>query len=453
MSHRVLLINPWIYDFAAYDLWAAPLGLLYIAATLRQAGYDVQLLDCLDRHHPQALAASGRAKPKMDAYGCGKFLRTVVAKPDVFAQVPRYYARYGLPLEAFDAELAKAEPEAVLVTSGMTYWYPGVFEAIRRVKVRYPHVPVLLGGIYATLCYGHAQANSGADAVLAGEGERAALRWLDATTGQSRPVSPLDDLDDLPYPAYDLYDHLDFVSLATSRGCPFHCTYCATDQLRARGFQQRDPHAVAAEIAHWHHAHGVRDIAFYDDALLVNANRHLHVILDDVLAAGLDVRFHTPNGLHARYVDKPLARKMYRAGFKTVRLSLETVNMARQQRIGMKVTDQELAQALSHLQDAGFTGRQLGVYILVGLPEQPLQEIVDSIDFVHHGGARAYLSLFSPIPGTVEWRHAVSQGEIAADADPLLQNNTVFSISSGHLEADACQRVKDYARQGNVQIA
>jgi len=56
MAKTVLLINPPVYDFAAYDLFSKPLGLLYLAARLRRAGYTVRLIDCMDRHHPALLA-------------------------------------------------------------------------------------------------------------------------------------------------------------------------------------------------------------------------------------------------------------------------------------------------------------------------------------------------------------------------------------------------------------
>ena len=59
MKGKVLLISPWIYDFAAYDLWSEPLGLLYIAALLREYGYEVSLIDCLDRHHPDLYSTPG----------------------------------------------------------------------------------------------------------------------------------------------------------------------------------------------------------------------------------------------------------------------------------------------------------------------------------------------------------------------------------------------------------
>ena len=46
---KCLLVNPWIHDFAAYDLWLKPLGLLYTGAVLREHGYKIDMIDLLDR--------------------------------------------------------------------------------------------------------------------------------------------------------------------------------------------------------------------------------------------------------------------------------------------------------------------------------------------------------------------------------------------------------------------
>ena len=50
-SSNLLLINPWIYDFAAYDFWAKPLGFLYVAALLRKNGFSIHYIDCLCSDH------------------------------------------------------------------------------------------------------------------------------------------------------------------------------------------------------------------------------------------------------------------------------------------------------------------------------------------------------------------------------------------------------------------
>ena len=449
MKGRILLINPWIYDFAAYCEWSEPLGLLSIAAVLKENGYEVALVDCLDRRHPRL--PSGL---RDDAYGCGKYLKTVVEKPAVLRQVPRRYGRYGLPIEAFQEELrSQARPDAILVTSGMTYWYPGPLEAIKRAKASFPGVPVVLGGVYATLCPDHATERSGADYVVRGEGELEALRIVDTLTGNQSDYSRYTaSLDSFPWPPHELRRCQGFVAIQTSRGCPFQCTYCASALLHPQGFRRRDPHHVADEIEHCYRDLGIADFAFYDDALLVDAESHLHVVLDEVLDRGLSCRFHTPNGLHARYFDQALAIKMFRAGFKTIRLGLETSSVVEQRRTGAKVTNEDFQQAVSCLKDAGFRSTEITGYVLMGLPGQSAQEVLESLSFVQQCAVSAQVTLYSPIPGTVEWQQAVSQGVIDPQADPLLHNDSIYPFPWCPASSDDFVRAKAMALAGNRNL-
>jgi len=48
MRKNILLVNPWIYDFAAYDFWLKPMGLLYLGGLLRANNHNVYYIDCLD---------------------------------------------------------------------------------------------------------------------------------------------------------------------------------------------------------------------------------------------------------------------------------------------------------------------------------------------------------------------------------------------------------------------
>jgi len=436
---RVLCINPWIYDFAAYNMWIEPLGLLTVASALRQTGHDVGFIDCLDRHHPDAPAPrSGR-----DAYGCGRFAKVEVSKPSALAHVPRRWGRYGLPLDVFEAELdAQPHPDAILVTSMMTYWYPGPFEAIRRVKARWPDVPVALGGVYATLCADHARAQSGADAVLTGPGEVKAVQWVNGVTGEScaLPFSPNDLL-----PAHDLRRPQGYVAVQTARGCPFHCPYCAVHQLSPAGFLPRAPGQVVDEIAWCVESLGVRDVAFYDDALLVDAAHHIYPILDGVIERGLGVRFHTPNGLHARFIDRHLALKMRRAGFVTIRLGLETADPDDQWRDGGKVDDATFAQAAGVLFEAGFSAREVAAYVLIGRPSQDVEKTRATVAFAHRLGIQVRSAQFSPIPGTAEWQVALAVGCLAPDADPLLHNNSIYPCA----DAGVWEGVKQQIHEGN----
>jgi radical SAM superfamily enzyme YgiQ (UPF0313 family) len=433
---QVLLVNPWIYDFAAFNLWIEPLGLLTIAAVLRDNGYSVTVLDCLAPH-------PGMPRPRPD--GSGKFLKAFVDKPEPVAFVPRHYGRYGLPLDRFDAVLnAAPRPDAVLVASGMTYWYPGVVEAIQRIRARLGAVPVALGGIYATLCLEHARLHSGADEVIAGPGVTPALHFADRMTGHNSALDRYLDPCAWPSPAHDLVPR-PFAGLLTAWGCPYRCTYCASHRLQP-AFVQREPAAIVEEIDLCLRR-GIRDFAFYDDALLLDSGRHLVPILEEAIERGWPVSFHTPNGLHAREVTAPLAALMRRAGLVTVRLSLETIDAVRQQSTGGKVTTDLFERAVVHLKAAGFRSKELGAYILAGLPDQPLSEVEETVRFVHRLGVQAKLALFSPVPGTPEGDRSMS-----ADADPLWHNDTVYPHLLGGNHVRELQRIKQLAKDGNLAL-
>jgi radical SAM superfamily enzyme YgiQ (UPF0313 family) len=324
----------------------------------------------------------------------------------------------------------------------MTYWYPGVVEAIEGVRRRFGPVPVGLGGIYATLCPEHAREHSGADVVISGPGVAACLALADRVTCQDAQPAASDPRR-WPPPAHEITPR-PYAGILTSWGCPFQCTYCASHRLQP-GFVQRDAAAVVDEIAACA-ARGIRDFAFYDDALLIDADGHLGPILEGVLGRGLDARFHTPNGLHARELDRELARLMGRAGFSTLRLSLETVDAGRQRATGGKVTTAAFEAAVAALQEAGFGGRELGAYILAGLPGQPLSEVERTVRAVQALGVQAKLALFSPIPGTPDGDRA-----LPVDADPLLHNNTAYPYLLGVEYVQELDLVKLLAKRGNEE--
>ena len=450
---RVMLINPWIYDFAAFNLWVEPIGLFSIGSILRQHGYELDFIDCLDRYNPDLLKLQGLSAPTGSAYGTGKYYREPVEKPEVVKHIPRRFCRYGITPGIFESELDKrTKPDVVLVTSKMTYWYPGPHEVIRRVKQRYPDVPVVLGGTYATLCHKHALEKSGADFVVRGEGEFPALQLVDQLTGNRSDYAQFPThINDYPFPAHDLIRKLDFAAVLTARGCPMTCSYCAVP-LVSPGFRQRAPHQVVDELQWCYEAFGTRNFAFYDDALLLNARKHIHKILDLVLDCGLKFYFHTPNAMHAQVIDAELAHKMYAAGFKTVRISLETSNVTRQKLTGSKVTNNGFTKAVERLKAAGFTAEDIGVYLLMGLPGQPLEEVVESSRFVHEQGVQVKLAEFTPIPGTVEWERASEVYGFDPDSDPLLHNNCVFSLYMEHSATQEWDAVKRLATKGNHRL-
>ena len=98
---KVLLVNPYIYDFTAFDLWLRPLGLLYLAAVIESYSdcqiYWLDLLDRFQEPNPMDFKKDGR----------GKFHKEIVEKPEIFKNIPRNYSRYGIPLSQFQDKLTQ----------------------------------------------------------------------------------------------------------------------------------------------------------------------------------------------------------------------------------------------------------------------------------------------------------------------------------------------------------
>ncbi len=93
----ILLINPWILDFTAYDFWLKPLGFLYVASILREhTNCRLSYIDCLDRDHP---GLDGKLKAHPD--GRDSFPKEEVEKPEILKDIPRKFSRYGIPLPLF----------------------------------------------------------------------------------------------------------------------------------------------------------------------------------------------------------------------------------------------------------------------------------------------------------------------------------------------------------------
>ncbi len=424
MPPSLILINPWIYDFAAYDLWSKPLGLLYVAGYLRNCCFNIRLIDCLDVHHPGMTADTSAKKPKRRSYGTGKYWRREVPRPFPLKNIQRPYSRYGISLELFQEELSKIpNPKAILVTSLMTYWYPGVKEVIGLSKEIHPNVPVILGGIYARLCHNHAVLNSGADLVVNNHNLESILPLLDEY-GISTP-GPAPDPGRTPRPAFDLLSRIEYICTLTSAGCPYRCRYCASHFLNP-DLIRRDPGEVLEEILYWHRNFNVRDFAFYDDALLISFDTHLAPLLEEVARLELDLRFHTPNALHIKEITPDIASLMHQTGFRTIRLGLETSDFSLHRDLDNKVTEGDFERALNSLLKAGFAKNQIGAYVLMGLPGQSVDSVFESIDFVGRTGAMPYLSEYSPIPHTPMWKQALNHSRYDLTEEPLFHNNTLL---------------------------
>lgn len=427
MNHSIILINPWIYDFAAYDLWSKPLGLLYIAGYLKKLGFDVHLIDCLDVYHPEMRTGDSIRHAVRRRYGTGKYWRQRIPAPPPLSHIKRDYSRYGITRELYVKELQRIKsPSLVLVTSLMTYWYPGVVEAISLAKKIHPRVPVILGGIYARLCEEHAKEFSGADYISTGAilPDSSSILDLLRVFNITPPRVPEGDIASM-YPAFELLNKPGYACIMTSTGCPYRCRYCASSYLYP-SFTRRDPQEVVEEIIYWNRGYGISDFAFYDDALLVDSERYAAPMMEGVISSGLDIRFHTPNALHIKEVSQEMAGLLKASGFRTIRLGLETSEPDRHNNIDRKVSEGDFENAVQNLLKAGFKKGDIGAYVLMGLPGQSVRSVEDTIRFVGEVGAVPYLAEYSPIPHTPLWDSAIQSSTYDLANEPLFHNNTLL---------------------------
>jgi radical SAM superfamily enzyme YgiQ (UPF0313 family) len=429
MQPKILLVNPPIYDFSAYDFWLKPYGLLRVAGYLRGQA-QLSLFDYLDRFHP--LAPSHPAQ-RPGTWERGPFYAEDVPKPAPYTAIQRTYRRYGLPRLLFQTMLAASGPfDVALIQTVMTYWYPGVQEVIEDIRTYSPQTTIVLGGVYATLCPHHAR-RLGADLVI--DRDYLAPLWeLLRLTPQLQEV-----------PLWEAYADLRVGTLKLADGCPFKCTYCSVPQVYPP-FAARPLERVLAELA-WLRQCGAQHIAFYDDALLFKPDQILLPFLRQVMQRGLEAHFHTPNALNARFMTKDMARCMVQAGFRTFYLGFESSAYTWQRHTGGKVYAHELEQAVEHLVSAGADIRQITAYLIMAHPQTEQQDIEASMHFAHDLGLRLMLSEFSPLPGTPDGERCRKWIDLD---EPLWHNKTVFPLVL--LGTAEVQRLKALCRALNGRL-
>jgi len=430
-------VNPPIHDFAAYDFWIKPYGMLTVAGQLRGQA-EFLFFDYLDRLQVNCgLDRSSDANPQSaipnlqsDEWGRGLFPFERIPSPAPLQDIPRHFRRFGRPRACFQDYLAKHGPfDHALVQTVMTYWYPGVAEVIEDIRHACPGARIVLGGNYATLCTEHARA-LGADLVVVGSDLQPLWQLLGTTPDPDQPA------------LWEVYEPLRVGVLKLSDGCPFRCSYCSVPKVYAR-FQPRPLARVLAELELLV-GRGAENVAFYDDALLFDAEKVLVPFLQELIRRGIRVNLHTPNALNARFVTADLAELMVRAGFKTFYLGFESASRQWQQCTGGKVFSEELAQCVDYLLAAGADPANITAYQILGHPESDIQELEESMRFVHSVGIRGMLADFSPIPGTPDGeacRRWVDMDE------PLMHNKTAFPVI--RLGFEEVNRLKDLQRRLN----
>ena len=293
-------------------------------------------------------------------------------------------------------------------------------------------IPIVLGGPYATLCSDHAR-HLGADLVINGLNCQPLWDHLGLEPDEDQPA------------LWELYDRLDVGVQKITQGCPFACTYCSVHQVYG-GFQSRSLQRARAEYDLLAQC-GVRQVAFYDDALLFHSHEILEPLLAHARSVGTPLSLHSPNALNARFVTYDLARTLVASGFKTFYLGFESAAEDWQQATGAKVTCSDLQQAVEALIAAGAQYKDITAYQILGHPQADTQALEASMHVVADLGIRGMLADFSPIPGTPDGEACRQWVDLD---EPLYHNKTAFPVLT--LGFEETNRFKDLQRKLNQKV-
>lgn len=205
-----------------------------------------------------------------------------------------------------------------------------VFELTKRIKSWRPEIRVVLGGHHATFMYEQILRNyPQIDVVCLGESEKTFVELIDTLDGSidpqnvpglayrrqnqvltTLPRKQLQSLDELPVIPYHLFDldlynlitpiykhqewhgqplfHYNRMTLVTSRGCPFDCTFCSSSTFWGHTCRYIDDRRVVDEIELLYDRYQIRFFEFLDDLFTVNKKR-LEAICAELRRRGLSI--------------------------------------------------------------------------------------------------------------------------------------------------------------------
>lgn len=406
-SSKVLLINPPTKNFTRSGTLLPPLGLAYVASSLRKNRYDVQMIDsqARDMNYDQIKAEINECDPDVVGITCNSFT-------------------YGKALEV--VRLAKKTVGAFTILGGP---HPSAF----------PLQPL--------------DECDELDATIIGEGEESVVRLMHALEARSdlekvpgigfrkegsttfTPAEVIKDLDTLPFPAWDLLP-LDkywdphakktpIVTMLTSRGCPYHCAFCGDHIVFTHKVRTRSWDNVVDEIEYDVKKFGIREISFVDSIFTLFHKRVME-ICEEIIARNIKVNWFC--NARVNTVSESLLRGMRSAGCHRIYFGVESGSQSILNIIRKELTLQEAYRAIALAKKTGIHAEAGFVF---GFPGEGIREIVQTVKFAKEiNPDSAQFSLLSPLPGTSIFNELKSRGIDVPHWDDMGFNNPKVSVCS-----------------------
>lgn len=297
-------------------------------------------------------------------------------------------------------------------------------------------VPTLVGGYHPTLVPELVERPE-IDYIVRGEGELTFPALIDAINNGHKmddvlgvsyskngsvhhnPPRPLiDDLDTLPFPRRDLvrgnyyaYFGGSVDVMESSRGCAHDCHFCCVIQFHQRRFRTKSPERVIQELQQlnprrkWH--------IFQDSSFTLNMKR-VEKICDLIIEHGMEKKWYSAQGRVDSVVKNPrIVDKMQKAGFKMLFIGIESIFQKSLDKIGKKITIEQIKQAVKMLHDRGIT---IFGSIIIGNVGETRKEVMQTIQFAKDLDIDIMqFTPLTPYPKTKLYDEALEKGWIKID--------------------------------------
>ena len=367
------------------------LGLAYLAAAVRAAGYPVSILE-------------GNA--------------------------------HRLSMEQIKAQAASFNPQ-IIGLSSTTFNWPLVAETAKAIRSTIPDCLILVGGPQLSLYAAQCLDEPAVDGAVIGEGEQALTEIARALESGHSPVGiagtmfrekgelvmgpdrlPVQDLDTIPMPALDLlpirqYRALTlphpFVTLVTSRGCPFHCRYCS--QVYAGGvYREHSAQRVVAEMERAVREFDAKELVFFDETFTMNRKRTL-----EICRLAMDGGIHTKWDVRTRadVLDDEMLTALADAGCASLHIGIEAGSERVQKLMNKNLNLGKIPPMLKRARQLGIQTRG---YFMLGFPGETLEEMDQTIRFARSLPLDwASFTITTPNPGTEIYAQGQAEGRFHGD--------------------------------------
>jgi radical SAM superfamily enzyme YgiQ (UPF0313 family) len=297
-------------------------------------------------------------------------------------------------------------------------------------KIRSFGIPVIIGGPHVTFLPDEALEH--ADYVIRGEAEESLVSFLKTwengknysevpnlsyqTDGKTihNPVKLLlRSLDENPFPDFSLSQYVrkniagtTTIPVQTSRGCPFHCSFCSVTGMFGKAYRFRSTENVIAELQRYNHKK--HSIFFYDDNFTANRKR-AKALLRRMIEEKFKFQWSTQVRVDIAK-DPELVELMKNAGCHTLYIGMESINPKSLKSMKKQQTIDEMAQAIRVLHRQGIRIHGMFVY---GFDEDDWDTVKETVRFAK----RAKLSstqflLLTPLPGSEFYEQVTGEDRI-----------------------------------------